>query len=66
MTDLGICNAILAGDERCQGRLIVDREVEGIVEAVCDRCGDLAARPIRALAADSAPERDDDEPWWSR
>lgn len=48
MTDLGVCGAFLA-DGRCDGRLIVDRETGRMVEAVCSKCGDTAARPVARL-----------------
>jgi hypothetical protein len=68
MTDLGRCNAIITAQDRCPGRLIVDREVGGIAEAICDRCGCLAARPLRTapLNAEARPVDRDEEPWWSK
>ena len=63
-SDLGVCGARLAGDRLCDGRLIVEREVGGILEAVCSRCGDVAGRPVgRVVAPAEEPDRDDEALW---
>jgi hypothetical protein len=62
-TDLGLCDAFLPGGDRCEGRLIVERQVGQLLEAECDRCGGVAARPVARVA----PETEErEEQWWQR
>jgi len=54
-TDLGRCGAFVA-DGYCDGRLVVDRESGGVLEAVCSACGQVAARPMVRLRDERKPE----------
>jgi hypothetical protein len=61
-TDLGVCGAFVDGGVRCEGRLIVERQLGVLVEAECDSCGGAAARPVAKPQLDSEERR---EPWWN-
>lgn len=50
--DLGVCDSFLSDGSRCQGRLIVDGELGGLVEATCSECGSCAGCPRRRLELD--------------
>lgn len=63
---LGTCQQPKA-DSVCGGQLMVDQEVGGIVEAVCDRCEIVVGRPVGRPQPelDAEPERvEESEPWW--
>lgn len=53
--DLGVCGVFVPGGY-CEGRLIVDRESGGMLEAVCSACGQVAARPMVRLRNEPRPE----------
>ena len=63
VTDLGECGAFVGQEHRCHGRLIVQRELGGLLEAECDVCGNTAAAPVRKATAE--PESEADK-WWDR
>ena len=66
MTSLGTCGAFTA-QGKCNGHLIVDREFHGQREAVCDRCGAMAALPVGRMPDPlDVSDGSRDEQWWQR
>lgn len=63
--DLGACIAHRPDGSPCPGRLIVQSESAGFLEAACDQCGCEAVCPPGARRRQEAePVDSGPEPWW--
>lgn len=63
---LGTCR-MPVGDGICGGQLWVDQEIGDVVQAVCDRCGIVAGRPIsrpKPSESEKAESVKEEAPWW--